>query len=366
MTTYQKLQNMDWVLVFLISVLACIGFAILYSVADGNLTPWASNQMVRFFVGFCLMIGIAIIDMGFWYRWSWLFFGLGVVLLLFVELFGSVGMGAQRWIDLRVVKLQPSELMKIASILAVARFFSSTSLQSASSWVNLLIIGIILLIPAGLVYRQPDLGTAILLLAGGVSIVFISGVSWRWFAGGIGFLLAVIPFVWSLVLRPYQKRRVLTFLNPEQDSLGAGYHILQSQIAIGSGGLTGNGFMQGTQANLNFLPEKHTDFIFTVIAEDFGFIGAVAVLFLIMIILVKILFITLNVRSKFAKLVAMGMGTTFFLYIIINVGMIMGLFPVVGVPFPFLSYGGTVIITMMAAFGFIQNIWVHRHANHQY
>ena len=360
----EKIKNIDWVLFISVSLLAMVGFLMQYSVAGADFSPWAIQHSIRYILAVFLMFAIAIIDIRFWYKWAWVLFGFSVFLLIVVELFGYVGMGAQRWIDLKVFKLQPSELTKIFIILALARYYSSISVYKISSLRSVLTLMIVLFIPAGLVYKQPDLGTAILLIAGGISVAFLAGLSWKWIISGIVSIMALIPLVWTVILRPYQQKRVLTFLDPESDPLGKGYHILQSKIAIGSGGMTGQGFAQGNQTQLGFLPEKHTDFIFTVIAEELGFVGGVAVLLLIFFILFKIYIIAQKVYSPFAKLVAMGIGTTFFLYVMINIGMVMGLFPVVGVPLPLVSYGGTVMITIMCAFGFVQNMWVHRTIEH--
>ena len=360
MSVFEKIKAIDWWLVLAICILAMVGTLTLYSVAGGSFYPWAVQHISRFLFAFVIMIIVAVIDIRLLYRYSWLFFAGSLFLLVIVELIGVVGMGAQRWIDLKVFKLQPSEIMKIALILVLARFYSGLSKHHISSLPAVGVLILILVIPSYLVFRQPDLGTAILMVVGGLCVAFLAGLSWKWIVGGIVLLGSSIPFVWSVVLRPYQQKRILTFLNPEDDPLGKGYHILQSKIAIGSGGFTGRGFMQGTQSNLGFLPEKHTDFIFAVVAEEFGFIGSVSLLCLVAFILFRIFVISQQISSVFGRLVAMGMGTTFFLYVLINVGMVMGLFPVVGVPFPLLSYGGTVMITIMVAFGFIQNMWVNK------
>ncbi len=360
MTNIAKIKDIDWVLFMCVFLLATVGFVMQFSVAGGSFTPWAIKHGIRFLLAILLMFTIAIIDIRFWYKWAWIFFAFSILLLIYVEFFGHIGMGAKRWIDLKVFKLQPSELVKIFLILALAKYYTSISQYKISSFKSVFFMLVVLLIPAGLVYRQPDLGTAILIILGGLSVAFLAGLSWKWILSGISLIALVVPSVLSLVLRPYQQKRITTFLDPESDPLGKGYHIIQSKIAIGSGGMTGQGLVQGRQTQLGFLPENHTDFIFTVIAEELGFIGSMSVLLLILFILYKILIISHNVYSAFAKLVVMGMGITFFLYVLINVGMVMGLFPVVGVPLPLISYGGTVMITTMVGFGFIQNMWVHR------
>ncbi len=361
MTILQKLYEMDWVLVFLLSVLAFIGMSMLYSVAGGNFQPWAVKQAVRFIMALFFMIVVAVVDIRIWYKLAWPLFFASVGLLVAVELVGEVGMGAQRWIDLKVIKLQPSEIMKISVILVVARFYNRLNLYQVSSFWHVTWLFGILAIPVILVFRQPDLGTAILIVAGGLGVGLVAGISWKWFTAGAVGLAGLIPLVWTFILRPYQQNRVRVFLDSELDPLGKGYNIIQSKITIGSGGMTGRGFMQGTQSNLGFLPERHTDFIFAVVAEELGFVGAISLLLLIFTILFKTMIIAINTSSKFAKLMTMGMGITFFLYIFINAGMVMGLLPVVGVPFPLLSYGGTVMITVMVAFGFVQNAHIHRY-----
>ena len=361
MTTFQKIFEIDWVLVILLCMLSAVGLSMLYSVSGGEFEPWTLKQGLRYVLALCVMFFVAVIDIRVWYKATWGIFFACLVLLLAVEVFGVVGMGAKRWIDLKFMKVQPSELMKIAVILATAKFYNGLNTQQVSTLLNIVRVSFLLLVPAYLVFRQPDLGTAILIVAGGIGVGFVAGISWRWFIAGGASIAIIAPLIWSVVLRPYQKKRVLTFLNPEADPLGNGYHIIQSKIAIGSGGMMGRGFMQGTQSNLDFLPEKHTDFIFSVIAEELGFVGAVSVLLLVLLILFKTMVIAINSASKFGKFVAIGMGITFFLYVFINAGMVMGLLPVVGVPFPLLSYGGTVMMTIMAAFGLVQNVHIHRH-----
>ena len=359
----QKIYEIDWILFSLISILAIFGFSVLYSITEGNLKPWAMRQMIRFVLACLAMISVAIIDIRIWYKYTWLFFIVSVILLLIVPLKGFASMGAQRWIDLVFFKLQPSEVMKIAAILTISRFYSSKTLQTISHFKNWAMLVCILFIPTLLIYGQPDLGTTLLLILGGISIAFLAGVSWKWFALGCGAVVVSTPFLWSVLL-PYQRARVLSFFDPQIDPLGAGYHIIQSTLAIESGGMTGTGFMHLLDRTLHLLPAKQTDFIFTIISEEFGFAGGIGVLVLILFISLRILWISLRCKNKFGKLVGMGMGANFFLSIMINVGMVMGIFPVVGVPFPLLSYGGTNMFTTMISFGFIQNVWIHRNIKH--
>ena len=305
------------------------------------------------------MIVLALIDIRTIMRYSYAFYFFTLLLLLYVEIKGSIGMGAQRWIDLGFFKLQPSELMKIALVLVLARYFHSSSLQAIESVKGIVTPLLLTIIPAFLVLTQPDLGTALMLLFTAGVIFFAVGVQlWKF---GVVLLGAIImaPIAWNL-LHDYQQDRVLTFLNPERDPLGAGYHIIQSKIALGSGGVFGKGFLKGTQSHLNFLPEKHTDFIFTMLSEEFGMVGAVFVIILAMLILAYSYSFAYKSSSYFGKLAAIGLATNFFLYVFINTAMVLGLIPVVGVPLPLISYGGTVIISVMASFGIILSVFIHR------
>jgi rod shape determining protein RodA len=283
----------------------------------------------------------------------------GLVLLVIVDFVGIIGMGAQRWIDLGVINLQPSEVMKIALVLALARYFHGLGADDLGRPWKLLVPTLMIVIPVGLVIKQPDLGTAMMLLVGGAAVLFAAGVRLWMFAVVILGGLAVVPVAWEF-LHDYQRRRILTFLDPESDPLGSGYHILQSKIALGSGGLFGKGFMQGTQSHLNFLPEKQTDFIFTMLAEEFGLIGSFGMLTLYALILGYCFGIALTARNQFGRLLAIGITTTFFLYVFINMAMVMGLLPVVGVPLPLVSYGGTAIVSLMLGFGLVMSVHVHR------
>ncbi|MQX37157.1 rod shape-determining protein RodA [Roseospira navarrensis] len=359
MTLGEKLWQMSWSLILLIGALTGIGVIMLYSAANGSMDPWASRHIMRFGVGLVLLVVIAMIDIRQWMRYAYWLYALAFVLLVAVEVKGTIGMGAQRWIDLGVVQLQPSELMKVTLVLALARFFHGADLQDVGRPLFLIVPALLALAPVALVLKQPDLGTALMLLAGGGVLFFAAGVRLWLFGLVVVAGLGTIPVAWQF-LHDYQKNRVLTFINPERDPLGAGYHILQSKIALGSGGLTGKGFLQGTQSHLNFLPEKQTDFIFVMLAEEFGMLAGMGLLFLYVLVLAYGLAIALRARNHFGRLVAIGMIVTFFLYVFINIAMVMGLIPVVGVPLPFVSYGGTAMLTLMIAFGLLMSVWVHR------
>ena len=354
-----KLMDLNLILLLLICTIACVGFAMLYSVADGNWDPWASRQMVRFALGFLALIVVAMIDIRVWLNLAYPAYVMSLVLLVWVEVAGDIGMGAQRWISLGPLNLQPSELMKIALVLALSRYFHGMSTEDVSRPLRLIPPLMMIAIPVALVVRQPDLGTAILLLAGGGALVFLAGINWWYIISGTAAAIAAIPIGWQF-LQDYQRNRVLTFLDPERDPLGAGYHILQSKIALGSGGVFGQGFLQGTQSHLNFLPEKQTDFIFTMLAEEFGLVGALGLLGLYVAVLGIGVATAIRCRSQFGRLMAMGVCVTLFLYVFINAAMVMGLVPVVGVPMPLVSYGGTSMMTIMFGFGLLMSVHIHR------
>jgi rod shape determining protein RodA len=359
MTLRQKIWHIHWIFVLLLSAIASIGFAMLYSAAEGNFDPWASRQMVRFAAGLALMVAVAVIDIRLWLRYVYAFYFLALALLTAVELGGSVGMGAQRWIDLGVVTIQPSEVMKLALVLALARYFHATRIEDVNRMLYMIPPLALVVAPAALVLRQPDLGTALMLMMVGGAMFFLAGIRlWKFVAVGVAGI-ASVPVIWQF-LREYQKQRVLTFFNPESDPLGAGYHIIQSKIALGSGGLFGRGFQKGTQSSLNFLPEKQTDFIFTMLAEEWGLVGGLTLLGLYFLLIVYGVAISLRCRSHFGRLVGMGVTTTFFLYVFINIAMVMGLIPVVGVPLPLISYGGTAMLVVLLGFGLLMGVYVHR------
>jgi rod shape determining protein RodA len=354
----RKLLRLDWLLVVLIAITAGIGFTMLYSAANGSLEPWANRQILRFGMGLSLMLLIALIDIRFWMRWAYLIYLAALGLLVGVEFAGTTGMGATRWINLGFINLQPSEVMKIALVLALAKYFHGRSLDDAGRIIYLIPPMVLVALPTALVLRQPDLGTALLLVAGSAVVLFLAGVRLWKFGLATAAGLAALPVVWSQ-LHEYQRGRVLTFLNPERDPLGAGYHIMQSKIALGSGGVSGKGFLEGTQSHLNFLPEMRTDFIFTMLAEEFGMVGAVGLLALYGLILIYVYIIGFRSRNQFGRLTAIGIGATFFLYVFINVGMVTGLLPVVGVPLPLISYGGTAMLTLLIGFGLILSVSIH-------
>ena len=356
----QKLVQINWFLILLISLIAGVGFAMLYSAANGNINPWASRQMIRFAAGLGLMLLIALIDVRAWLRHAYLIYVAALLLLVAVEVMGVVGMGARRWVDLGLFQLQPSEIMKIALVLALARFYHGLPMEDVGRIRWLVVPAGFILLPVALVMRQPDLGTAILLLATATAIMLLAGVRLWIFSAALGAILLAIPLAWRFMLHGYQKDRVLTYLNPERDPLGAGYHIMQSKIALGSGGLFGKGFMQGTQSHLAFLPERQTDFIFTMLAEELGLVGCLGLLSLYVLVIAYGYAIAMRSHSQFGRLLAGGVISTFFLYVFINMAMVMGLIPVVGIPLPLVSYGGTSMMSLLIGFGLVLSVYVHR------
>ncbi len=354
-----KLVNINWTLVALVTGIACVGFAMLYSAANGSWQPWAERQLLRYAVAALLMLAVAVVDIRLWLRAAYTFYALTLLLLIAVQVRGAVGMGAQRWIDLGLIQLQPSEFMKIALIMALARYFNSLTPEEVGQPTKLIVPALLVLVPALLVLKQPDLGTAVMLILGGGAMFFLAGVRWWKFALILAGAAAAGPIAWRF-LRDYQKNRIYTFLDPENDPLGAGYHSLQSKIAIGSGGTFGKGFLAGTQSHLNFLPERQTDFIFTMLAEEFGLAGGLGLLALYSLVFVYGYGIAFRSRSHFGKLLAFGITTNIFLYVFINTAMVIGLIPVVGVPLPLISYGGTSMLTVMFGFGLLISVYVHR------
>jgi len=365
-TGIRKALYVNWPLVLLVTAVASVGFLMLYSVAGGNFNPWAAAQMKRFALGFVLMMLVGFTPITFWRNISVLAYTLSLLLLVAVQIFGQVGMGAQRWIDIGFMRLQPSEVMKITLVMVLAWYYDRLAPERVSRpfWVALPLV--LIAVPMLLVLKQPDLGTALLLGLGGTAMMFLAGVSWIYFAAAIVSGVGLVSLVltsrgtsWQL-LKDYQFRRIDTFLNPGNDPLGAGYHITQSKIALGSGGWHGRGYMQGTQSRLNFLPEKQTDFIFTTLAEELGFIGGISLLTLYALILVFCLVSAMNNKDRYGSMLTMGVSTTFFLFFAVNMAMVMGLAPVVGVPLPLVSYGGTAMLVLLLAFGLVQSAHIHR------
>ncbi|MBB05590.1 MAG: rod shape-determining protein RodA [Pseudooceanicola sp.] len=362
----RKVLFLNWPLILLLTAVASFGFLMLYSVAGGSLEPWAEPQMKRFVLGLVVMVCLAMVPIWLWRNLSVVAFLGSLVLLLAVEFFGAVGMGAQRWIDLGFMRLQPSELTKITLVMVLAAYYDALPLNKTSRPIWVILPVLVILLPTYLVLRQPDLGTALLLMIGGGGVMFIAGVHWAYFVAVLTTGIATVTAVfksrgtdWQLI-KDYQFRRIDTFLDPSNDPLGAGYHITQAKIALGSGGWTGRGFMQGTQSRLNFLPEKHTDFIFTTLAEEFGFIGAFSLLALYALIIVFCISSALANKDRFASILTLGIAITFFLFFAVNMSMVMGLAPVVGVPLPLVSYGGSAMLVLMAAFGLVQSAHIHR------
>lgn len=365
-TGFRKVLYLNWPVILLLIATSSVGFLMLYSVAGGSFEPWAMAQMQRFAVGMAGLFIVAFVPIWFWRNMAGLAYLVSLALLIFVEVFGHTGMGAQRWINLGFIMLQPSELMKIALVMTLAAYYDWLDVKKVSYPLWVLVPLFLILLPTALVLNQPDLGTSIMLVGGGAVVMFAAGVSWIYFSAvigaGVGLVVAVFQSrgtSWQL-LKDYQYRRIDTFLDPSSNSLGAGYHITQAKIALGSGGWSGRGFMGGTQSRLNFLPEKHTDFIFTTLAEEFGFIGGVSLLVLYALIIFFSMTSGLANKDRFSALLTVGITGTFFIYIAVNMSMVMGLVPVVGAPLPLVSYGGSAMMVLLLAFGLMQSAHVHR------
>lgn len=365
-TGLSKVLHLNWPLIVLVTAVSAVGWLALYSIAGGRMDVWAGRQMQVFAMGAVLMFFIAFVPIWFWRNMSLLAYVVSILLLLVVEFFGTVGMGAQRWIEVGGLRLQPSELMKVTLVMMLAAYYDWLDLKKTSRPLWVLIPVILTMIPATLVLMQPNLGTALILVMIGGAVMLLAGVSLWYFGAVIAMVVGLVSAVftsrgttWQL-LHDYQYRRIDTFLDPTADPLGAGYNIIQAQIALGSGGWSGKGFMQGTQSRLNFLPEKHTDFIFTTLGEEFGFVGVFSLLILYGLILLFCYVSALQNKDRFSTLLIMGIAVNFFLYLAVNLSMVMGLAPVVGVPLPFLSYGGSAMLVLLVAFGLIQSAHVHR------
>jgi len=331
----------------------------LYSAAKGSVDPWAMRQGIRFLFGLGILVAVALVDIRVYLRYAYATYGVAFLLLIFVDVAGEIGMGAQRWIDLKFIQLQPSEVMKIALVLALARYFHRLSADSIGNPLTLIVPIAMVFLPVGLVLMQPDLGTAVMLVLVGAAMFWVAGVRlWKFVVVALAGAGAV-PLAWTF-LHDYQKNRILTFLHPESDPLGTGYHSTQSKIAMGSGGLAGKGFLKGSQAYLNYLPERQTDFIFAMLSEELGMIGGVLLLLLYTVLFVYGYAIAFNSRNHFGRLLAIGVTINLFCYVFINMAMVMGLLPVVGVPLPLISYGGTAMLTVLFGFGLMMCVYVHR------
>lgn len=348
-------RDLHWPLIGCVMVLGLTGVAILYSVAGESFSPWAWRHGLRLVLGLGLMLAVASIEARTLLNAAYPVYIVILLLLIGVVLLGETSMGATRWLDLGIIRLQPSEFMKLGLVMALARYYQNLHQGDVSLVQNLILPLLIIAMPALLIFRQPDLGTMLVMVLTGLSVMFMAGVSWRLFVGGGVALLAAVPVIWQN-LHNYQKERVLVFLDPERDPLGGGYHVIQSKIGIGSGGFLGKGFGEGTQSRLNFLPEKHTDFVFTIFAEEFGFVGCLLVLVAFAIMLFFIFSIANIARNPFSRLTIMGIGVSLFVYMAVNLAMVTGLAPVVGLPLPFMSYGGTSLLTFMLSIGVILSL----------
>ncbi|MEI6096845.1 MAG: rod shape-determining protein RodA [Alphaproteobacteria bacterium] len=363
---FAKVFYVNWGLYLLITAAAAIGWLMLYSIAGGDMSVWARPQMQRYAMGFVLALGVTFTPIWFWRSMSGAAYGLTFLLLLAVQFFGEVGMGAQRWIDLGFMRLQPSELMKVTLVMMLATYYDWLDDKKVSRPLWVAIPVLLIITPTILVLLQPNLGTSLMLIIAGAAVMFVAGVSLWYFFAVIAVVAGAVAGVFVLrgtrwqFLHDYQYKRIDTFLDPSADPLGAGYNIMQAKIALGSGGWTGKGFMQGTQSRLNFLPEKHTDFIFTTLGEEFGFVGAISLLTLYALILLFLIWAAIQNKDRFSSLLIVGIAANFFLYLAVNLAMVMGMVPVVGVPLPFLSYGGSATLVLLLAFGLVQSAIVHR------
>lgn len=345
----EQLRVINIPILALITLITSMGIFMLYSAADGHWTPWALKQITHFAMGLVGLVIVACVDVRTWLRYAYVLYGVSLMLLILVELMGFVGMGAQRWLHLGAFNLQPSELMRITLVLALARYLYS---QTITNWYQSAIPLLCVLVPIALVMRQPDLGTAMLLSMSAVVLCYMAGLSGYVIAGGAAAALGMIPFFWRF-LHPYQQKRLLIFWDPDLDPLKSGYHLKQAKIALGSGGLWGNGYLQGPQSHLHFLPEKQTDFVFTMLGEEWGWAGAVVLIMLYGLLCLMNLRLVMQARHPFGRLVGIGLNTTLFTYIFVNIAMVTGLLPVVGIPLPYMSYGGTAMITLLLSQGFI-------------
>ena len=355
-----KLYEVNWLLIALVGLVGLVGVTMIFAATDGVWSRGAQQHLMRLVFAGGLMLVVAMTDIKVWYTLAYPIYALALILLVGVDVFGVSVNGSQRWLDLKVVRFQPSEIMKLAIVLALARYYHDLPRHSISRITGLMGAALLILLPMALILRQPDLGTTLLVAATGVALVFLAGVNWRVIGGAALAGTIALPLFFRFGLKEYQRSRILTFLDPSRDPTGASYHITQSKIALGSGGVSGKGFMNGTQRQLEYVPENRTDFIFTVIGEEFGLIGSLLTIGLYMSVIGLCVWLSMQCKHIFSRLLILGLTTTFTLYIFINLGMVMGLAPVVGVPLPLISYGGTVILTVMAGFGLVLSAHLHR------
>ena len=357
-----KIFSLDFKLMFLILLLGIVSFFTMYSSEQGKFGYYTLSHIYRFTAFFFIFILVSLIDIRFWYKTSYLFYFIVLILLFSVDFFGITSSGSKRWISLVFINLQPSELMKVALIIFLARFYYKIPSENVTNIKYIIIPVIALLIPVTLVIAQPDLGTAVLILIGGIAVIWLTGFRIKYFLYSFFVLICLIP-VGISALKPYQKSRILTFFDPERDPLGAGYQIIQSKIAIGSGGIFGKGFLLGSQSYLDYLPEKHTDFIFTLFSEEFGFFGSLTLLLIYVMIIYRITTIGKNAKNNFARLFCYGFATAFFVYVAVNMSMVLGLLPIVGAPLPIMSYGGSAMLSIMIGLGIVMSCKIHQQEN---
>ena len=355
-----KLYEVNWLLIALVTLVGLVGVTMIFAATEGVWGRGALQHLIRLIFASGLMIGIAMVDVKVWYALAYPAYIGALVLLVSVDILGVTINGSQRWLDIGGMRLQPSEVMKPAVVLAMARYYHDLPKRHVSSLMGLLGAAMFILLPMALILRQPDLGTTLLVAATGIAIVFLAGVNWRVIGGAALAGAIALPLFFRFGLKEYQRSRILTFLDPSRDPTGASYHITQSKIALGSGGVSGKGFMNGTQRQLEYVPENRTDFIFTVIGEEFGLVGSLLTMGLYIAVISLCLWLSVQCKHIFSRLLILGLTTTFTLYIFINLAMVMGLAPVVGVPLPLISYGGTVILTVMAGFGLVLSAHLHR------
>lgn len=359
-TAFSKLYEINWLLVTLVYLIGLVGVAMIYAATDGIWNHGALQHGIRMIVAGGLLLGVALVDIKFWYNIAYPVFVFALILLLGVDVFGVSVNGSQRWLNLGFMRLQPSEMMKLALVLAMARFYHDLDPSRVSRVSGIMGALLLIALPVQFILRQPDLGTTLLLAATGIVLIYLAGVNWRVIVSAIASAAIIIPLFFRFGLKEYQRSRILTFLDPSRDPTGASYHITQSKIALGSGGVTGKGFMAGTQRQLEWVPENRTDFIFTVIGEEFGLLGSLLTMGIYGALIGLCVWLSLQCKNLFSQLLILGVTTTFALYVFINLGMVMGVLPVVGVPLPLISYGGTVILTVMFGFGLILSAHLHR------